>query len=70
MSRRCRRGSTRRRAVRAAIDALNEHPYSDAAFPFGSTGLRRLRIGRYRVLYTVTDDLISVGRIARAPTDR
>ena len=58
------------RAVLAAIDALGEHPYPDDAFPFGSTGLHRLRVGRYRVLYTVTEDLILVGHIARAPADR
>ena len=33
------------RAVLAAIDALGEHPYPDDAFPFGSTGLHRLRVG-------------------------
>ena len=58
------------RAVLAAIDALSEHPYPDDAFPFGSTGLHRLRVGQYRVLYTVTDDVIAVGHIARAPADR
>jgi mRNA interferase RelE/StbE len=59
------------RDVFAAIDALSEHPsYPDDAFPFGSTGLHRLRVGRYRVLYSVTDDLISVGHIARAPAER
>ncbi len=58
------------RAVLAAVDALTEDPYPDGAFPFGSTGLHRLRVGRYRVLYTVTDDLITVGHIARAPADR
>ena len=57
------------RAVLAAIDALGRHPYPDDAFPFGSTGLHRLRVGRYRVPYTVTDDLSSVGHIARAPAD-
>jgi len=40
------------RAVLAAIDALSDNPYPDDAFPFGSTGLHRLRVGRYRVLYT------------------
>jgi mRNA interferase RelE/StbE len=57
------------RAVLAAIDTLGEHPYPEDAFPFGPTGVHRLRVGRYRVLYTVTDDLISVGHIARAPAD-
>jgi hypothetical protein len=37
-------------AVLAAIDALTEHPWPDDALPFGSTGLLRLRVGRYRVL--------------------
>ena len=58
------------RAVLAAIDALAENPYPGDAFPFGSAGLHRLRVGRYRVLYTVTDDVISVGHIARTPADR
>ena len=58
------------RAVLAAIDALSEHPYPDGAFPFGATGLHRLRVGRYRVLYAVTEDLVSVGHIARASSDR
>ena len=57
------------RAVLTAIDALSEHPYPEDAFPFGSRGMHRLRVGRYRVLYTVADDLISVGHIARAPAD-
>jgi mRNA interferase RelE/StbE len=34
------------RAVLAAIDALSHDPYPDDAFPFGSTGLHRLRVGR------------------------
>jgi mRNA interferase RelE/StbE len=58
------------RAVVAAIDALSENPYPEGAFPLGSTGLHRLRVGRYRVLYAVTGDLVSVGHIARAPADR
>ena len=58
------------RAVLAAIDALGEHPYPENAFLFGSTGLHRLPRRRYRVLYTVTDDLVSVGHIARTPPDR
>ena len=57
-------------AVLAAIEALSENPYPDDAVPFGSTGLHRPRVGRYRVLYAVTEDLISVGHIARAPADR
>jgi mRNA-degrading endonuclease RelE of RelBE toxin-antitoxin system len=33
------------------------------------SGYDRLRVGRYRVLYTVTDDLIAVGHITRTPPD-
>ena len=58
------------RAVLTAIDALREHPYPEDAFPFGPSGMHRLRVGRYPVLYTVTDDLIFIGHIARAPADR
>ena len=58
------------RAVLTAIDALSEHPYPEDAFPFGSSGLHRLRVGRDRVLYSVADDLISVGHIARASAER
>ena len=57
------------RAVLAAIDALTTDPHPNGAFPFGSTGLHRLRVGPYRLLYTVTDDLISVGHIARTAPD-
>ncbi len=57
------------RAVLAAIDALTIDPYPQQAFAFGSTGLHRLRVGRYRVLYTVTNNLISVGHIARTAAD-
>jgi hypothetical protein len=53
----------------AAIDALSEHPHPHGALPFGSTGLHRLRVHRYRVLHIVTDDFISVGHITRAPAD-
>lgn len=56
-------------AVLSAVDALTTEPYPASAFPFGSTGLHRLRVGRYRVLYTVTDDLISVGHIARTAAE-
>jgi mRNA interferase RelE/StbE len=58
------------RSVLAAVDRLAEHPYPDASLPFGSSGLRRLRVGRYRVLYTVTDELISVGHIGRTTADQ
>ncbi len=54
----------------AVLDALSEHPYPDDALAFGSTGLHRLGVGRYQVLYHVTNDLVSVDHIARAPAKR
>ncbi|HEX3610585.1 MAG TPA: hypothetical protein VHU88_02765 [Sporichthyaceae bacterium] len=35
------------------------------SFPYGSPDRRRLRIGRYRVMYDITGELVSVWRIAR-----
>ena len=58
------------RAVFEAIDRLADDPRPDESFPFGSEDLRQLHVGRYRVLYRVTDDRILVGHIARAPSDR
>ena len=39
------------RAVLDAIDQLADDPRPDGSFPYGSPDLRRLRVGRYRVLY-------------------
>ena len=35
------------------------------SFPYGSPDLRRLRVGRYRILYEITEDAIAVRHIAR-----
>jgi len=35
------------------------------SFPDGSPGLRRLRVGRYRALYEISGDVVSIGHIAR-----
>lgn len=58
------------RAVFQAIDRLPGDPRPAASFPFGSADLRRLHVGRYRVLYAISDNWISVGHIARTPVDR
>jgi mRNA interferase RelE/StbE len=54
------------RAVLDAIDQLADDPRPDGSFPYGSPDLRRLRIGRYRVLYEISDDAIAIRHIARA----
>jgi len=54
------------REVLDAIDRLADHPRPPQSFAFGSPDLRRLRVGRYRVLYRIEADSISVGHIARS----
>ena len=55
--------------IRAALDATGQlagDPRPGGSFPCGSPGLRRLRIGRYRVLDEIGEDAIAIGHIARA----
>jgi mRNA interferase RelE/StbE len=58
------------RAVVDAIDQLADDPRPDGSFPYGSPDLRRLRIGRYRVLYEISEDAIAIRHIARASLRR
>jgi mRNA-degrading endonuclease RelE of RelBE toxin-antitoxin system len=51
------------RAVVAALDALALDPYPAASFRWGD--MLRLRVGRYRVMYIVEDELVTIGRIDR-----
>ena len=53
------------RAVLDAIDQLAEDPCPAGSFPYRSPDLRRLRVGRYRVLYEITEDTVAVRHIAR-----
>ncbi|MEV6613622.1 type II toxin-antitoxin system RelE/ParE family toxin [Streptomyces sp. NPDC051051] len=46
-------------AVYEAVDALAETPRPAASTAYGPTA-RRLRVGRYRVLYRIDDDVIHV----------
>ena len=43
------------RVLMAAIDQLAADPRPGDSFPFGSADLRRLRVGRYRVLYQIAE---------------
>lgn len=56
-------------AVLDAVDQLADDPRPGDSFPFGSPDRRRLRVGRYRVLYDITDDVISINHIARTATN-
>jgi mRNA interferase RelE/StbE len=42
------------RTVLDAIDRLADKPRPAGSFPYGSPDLRRLRVGRYRVLYEIS----------------
>jgi mRNA interferase RelE/StbE len=54
------------RFVLDAVDHLAIDPRPGESFPVGSPHVRRLRIGRYRVMYEITDNKIVILRIARA----
>ncbi|MFI9297548.1 type II toxin-antitoxin system RelE/ParE family toxin [Streptomyces gardneri] len=56
------------RQLMDSVDLLADHPRPDGSAEYGSPDLRRLHVGRYRVLYeiteaTVTIVVIHVGRI-------
>lgn len=50
-------------AINSAVAALADDPNPPEAFIRGS--YRRLRVGQYRVLYSVEGDLITVIRVDR-----
>jgi mRNA-degrading endonuclease RelE of RelBE toxin-antitoxin system len=52
------------RAIGMAVARLAENPYPPEAFHRGD--YHRLRVGQYRVVYFVKDDLITVERVDRA----
>lgn len=52
------------RAISAAVVRLAGNPYPLEAFHRGD--YHRLRVGPYRVVYFVEDDLITVERVDRA----
>jgi mRNA-degrading endonuclease RelE of RelBE toxin-antitoxin system len=49
------------RAIGAAVAALGLDPYPPEGFHEGE--YHRLRVGRFRVVYVVEDDLITVERV-------
>ena len=51
------------RAVGAAVAALAHDPYPAEGFHRGR--YHRLRVGPYRVMYVIDDDVISVERVDR-----
>ena len=52
------------RAIGAAVAALADDPYPPEGFHRGR--YHRLRVGRYRIVYVVDDDVITIERVDRA----
>lgn len=48
------------KTVRGAVAALADDPYPDTSTTLGSTNQRRLRVGAARVIYTVSEENVSV----------
>jgi mRNA interferase RelE/StbE len=56
-------------AVLAAIDQLADDPRPAESFPYGPHH-RRLRVGRYRVMYEINGDEVVISHIARRQPER
>ncbi|WP_028810841.1 type II toxin-antitoxin system RelE family toxin [Streptomyces flavidovirens] len=57
------------RQVFAAVDLLVDDPRPTGSTAYGSPDLRRMHVGRYRILYEITESTVTivvmnVGRIA------
>ena len=50
-------------AVVTAVDALEDDPNPAGSFRWGD--MHRLRVGCYRIMYLVEDDLITIDRVDR-----
>lgn len=46
--------------IMTAVDALAENPYPNASKQLVGSDLRSLRIGTYRVIYAVKEEIITV----------
>jgi mRNA-degrading endonuclease RelE of RelBE toxin-antitoxin system len=55
------------RAISAAVAALAGDPYPAEGFHRGR--YHRLRVGPYRVMYVIDDDVITVERVDRVADD-
>jgi len=56
-------------AVFEAVGRLTVDPRPSGTFPYGSPDRRRLRVGRYRVMYDVGEETITVWHVARLTED-
>jgi mRNA-degrading endonuclease RelE of RelBE toxin-antitoxin system len=54
-------------AVVAALDSLVQDPYPAESFRWGD--MLRLRVGKYRIMYVVEGELITIQRVDRVSAD-
>ena len=52
-----------------SVSQLADEPRPPESFPYGSPDLRRLRTGRYHVLYTIDEErrVVQIDHVARLP---
>ncbi len=67
LARRYLRDQDGMRAVGMAVAALADDPYPPEGFHRGR--YHRLRVGRYRVMYVIDGDVITVERVDRVADD-
>ncbi|MET7305033.1 type II toxin-antitoxin system RelE/ParE family toxin [Embleya sp. NPDC005575] len=48
------------RQLMDAVDLLAHDPRPDGTFEYGSPDLRRMHVGRYRVMYEITDTTLTI----------
>ncbi|MFJ6792045.1 type II toxin-antitoxin system RelE family toxin [Streptomyces angustmyceticus] len=48
------------RQLMEAVDLLAEQPRPEGTAEYGSTELRRMHVGRYRVLYEITEASVTI----------
>ncbi|WP_435227418.1 type II toxin-antitoxin system RelE family toxin [Streptomyces sp. Tue6028] len=48
------------RQLMDAVDLLADNPRPDGSTAYGSPDLRRMHVGRYRVMYEITDTTITI----------
>lgn len=60
-------GKQDRARIVAAIDRLADNPYLGTALKGNLRGIRRLRVGQYRIMYEVQENLLIVTVVRVAP---
>ncbi|MFD7628995.1 type II toxin-antitoxin system RelE/ParE family toxin [Streptomyces sp. NPDC059851] len=48
------------RQLMDAVDLLADQPRPEGTTPYGSPDLRRMHVGRYRVLYKITEATVTI----------